>query len=98
MLQASTPVNTSPEEYIVKIAQGVTKDLGLNDSLIGYKQASDGGFFTKQKMPTIIIGPSDPKVGHSSNEHLLLDDLITATKIYALIAVRTLAYSYKKVS
>jgi succinyl-diaminopimelate desuccinylase len=87
---AGSPVNTAPTEFIVKVAQEINSALDLNAELIGYKQASDGRFFTEQGIPTIILGPSDPKVGHAPNEHLNLRDVVTTTKIYALIAIRSL--------
>ena len=90
ILLRGSPINTSPEEKIVKVAQNVTRDLNLKDEPVGYEQASDGRFFADQKIPTIIIGPSDPKVGHTSNEYVVLDDVITSAKIYALIALRML--------
>jgi succinyl-diaminopimelate desuccinylase len=87
---SGSPVNTAPDEFIVKVAQGVHADLNLDPKLIGYKQASDGRFFSRKVIPTIIIGPSDPRVGHAPNEHLTVKDVITTTKIYALIAIRSL--------
>ena len=84
------PINTSPDEKIVNIAQQVCSSLNLRSELIGYKQASDGRFYSEKGIPTIILGPSDPKVGHTPNEHVKLDAVITATKIYALLAINAL--------
>lgn len=84
------PINTSPDEKIVKIAQHVCEGLNLSSELIGYKQASDGRFFSEKGIPTIILGPSDPKVGHTPNEHAKIDDVIMAAKIYALLAINAL--------
>ncbi len=84
------PINTSPDEKIVKITQQVCESLNLSSELIGYKQASDGRFFSEKGIPTIILGPSDPKVGHTPNEHVKIGDVITATKIYALLAINAL--------
>jgi len=91
-LLTGSPVNTSPEAEIVRVAQGVNKDLELSSKLVGYAQASDGRFFVEQGIQTIIIGPSDPRVGHTPNEHVRLDDVITTTKIYALITARMLTH------
>lgn len=84
------PINTSPDEQIVKITQHVCESLNLRSELIGYKQASDGRFFSEKGIPTIILGPSDPRVGHTPNEHAKIDDVIMATKIYALLAINAL--------
>ena len=85
-----SPINTSPDAEIVKIAQGVCKDLNLSSELIGYAQASDGRFFAEKGIQTIIIGPTDPKLGHAPNEYVTLNDVVTATKIHAMIALRVL--------
>ncbi len=86
----ASPVDTSPEEEIVKIAKETLRSLDLKEKLVGYMQASDGRFYSERKIPTIILGPSDPKVGHTSNEHVVVDDVIIATKIYALLALYAL--------
>ncbi len=91
MVLTGSPVNTSPEAGVVKTAQRVNDDLGLSSRCVGYMQASDGRFFAEQGIPTVIIGPSDPRVGHIANEHVKLDDVITTTKIYALIGTRMLS-------
>lgn len=85
------PINTSPDAKIVKISQDVCKDLNLSSELIGYAQASDGRFFAEQGIQTIIIGPTDPTLGHAPNEYVTLNDVVTTTKIHALTALRVLA-------
>ncbi len=50
---------------------------------------STDGVYTagKAKIPTIGYGPGDETQAHSPNEHLFIDQLITATKGYAALAL-----------
>jgi succinyl-diaminopimelate desuccinylase len=87
------PVNTSPNEKIVKIIRQVYKDLNLNDELTGYMHASDGRFFSNKGIPTVILGPGDPNLAHAPNEYVSLKDVVIATKIYALLTINALQQS-----
>jgi len=86
----ASAISTSPNEKRVKIAQGVCKDLQIDSKFVGYNLGCDGRFFSELQIPTIIFGPGDPRLGHAPNESISIHDVITATKIYALLALRTL--------
>ena len=47
-------------------------------------------YFSEWGIPIAIFGPSDPSTGHSPNERVSIAQLIEATKIYALTALRVL--------
>ncbi|MEM2135963.1 MAG: M20 family metallopeptidase [Candidatus Freyarchaeota archaeon] len=91
VLAEGHPFETSPDNKLVKVAQEVYRKLKLDPKLTGYAQISDGRFFAEIGIPTIIIGPSDPKVGHQPDEHFKVEDVIDTTKIYALLATKMLA-------
>jgi acetylornithine deacetylase len=38
-------------------------------------------------IPTIIFGPGDLKLAHGDDEHITLEDIITAARLYAAFAV-----------
>ena len=40
------------------------------------------------KTPTLNFGPGDPSQAHQPNEHVSIDDLVTCTKIIALVVAR----------
>lgn len=54
--------------------------------LTGYRQASDARFFAADDIPIVIFGPSDPEVGHASNEHVAIDDVRIATDVLVRFA------------
>ena len=55
-------------------------------------QGSDARMFAEDGIPIVIFGPSDPAVGHSPNERVSIQQLIEATKVYALTALRVFGY------
>jgi succinyl-diaminopimelate desuccinylase len=85
------PVNTNPTDPLVRQMQAVVTDLtGESRPITGYNQGSDGRFFTDDNIPIIIFGPSHPDVGHSANEHVRVEQVVEAAKVYALTALRAL--------
>jgi succinyl-diaminopimelate desuccinylase len=61
--------------------------LGLSQELTGFNMATDGRYFSKAGFPTIIYGPGDPKLAHVADEWVGDDEVIAATKAYALTAL-----------
>ena len=90
VLQSGPPIETSQDCRIVRLAQGVARELHLSPDVVGYPQASDGRFFAERGVPTIIFGPGSPEVAHTPDEYVELDEVITAAKFYALLARRML--------
>jgi succinyl-diaminopimelate desuccinylase len=65
--------------------------LGLSSNLRGFSMATDGRFFAAKGIPTIIYGPGDPSLAHIPDEWIGVDELLQATRAYALAAVAFLA-------
>ncbi|MCB9005722.1 MAG: M20 family metallopeptidase [Ardenticatenaceae bacterium] len=84
-------INTKPDEPFVQCAQAALQDLtGQPQVLTGYVQTSDGRWFAGDGFPIIIFGPSDPAVGHATDEHVSVEQLVEATKFLTLLALRWL--------
>ena len=91
LYSSGRPLETSPDDHLVQTMQGAVRDVaGQARPLTGYNQGSDGRFFAGDGIPVVIFGPSHPDVGHSANEHVRIGEVVEATKIYALTALRAL--------
>ncbi|MCM3760442.1 M20 family metallopeptidase [Alkalihalobacillus oceani] len=89
---AGAPVDTDINEPLVQTLLGSAKEItGNKTELTGYRQGSDGRLFSGKGIPIAHFGPSDPAVGHSTNERVSIKQLVEATKIYALTALRMLS-------
>jgi succinyl-diaminopimelate desuccinylase len=53
--------------------------------------ASDGRFFAAAGYPTIIYGPGDPRLAHVPDEWVGVEEVLDATKAYALGALALLS-------
>ncbi|MDX1412881.1 MAG: M20 family metallopeptidase [Candidatus Promineifilaceae bacterium] len=84
-------INTNPDEPFVQCAKTALQDVTLcEQELTGYVQTSDGRWFAADGFPIIIFGPSDPAVGHATDEHVAIDQLVEATQFLTLLAARWL--------
>ena len=81
---------TDPGSPLVRSMQSANRKLGLATELTGFSMATDGRFFAAAGFPTIIYGPGDPKLAHVPNESIGIDELMDATRAYALAAVEIL--------
>ncbi len=64
--------------------------LGLSTELTGFSMASDGRHFAAAGSPTIIYGPGDPRLAHVPDEWVGIDEVLEATRAYALAALALL--------
>ena len=82
--------STPSDSLLVKAMLGANSRLGLSTDLGGFSMATDGRFWARQGIPTIIYGPGDPKLAHVPDEWIGIDELLCATRAYALAAVALL--------
>ncbi|MEM3004845.1 MAG: M20/M25/M40 family metallo-hydrolase, partial [Candidatus Bathyarchaeia archaeon] len=85
-----SPIETSPDSEIVRVAQEVCRSRRLPGEPVGYLQASDGRFYAEKGIPTILLGPGLAELAHAPDEWISLEEVVEATKIYSLIAARVL--------
>jgi len=85
------PVGTDPNELLVQTLLNAVEEItGEKTEPTGYRQGSDGRLFSERGIPIAHFGPSDPAVGHSTDERVSVKQLVDATKVYALAALRML--------
>lgn len=53
----------------------------------GFVAVEDTTFLTAGGIPAISYGPGDLQLAHGDDEYILIDELLTATKTYALLAM-----------
>jgi len=53
----------------------------------GFAAVEDVSFLNLGGVPAISYGPGDLRVAHADDEYILIDELVTATKTYALLAM-----------
>lgn len=80
-----------PDSDLVQGMLRANHHLGLSTDLTGFSMASDGRFFAAKGIPMIIYGPGDPKLAHIPDEWVGVNEIMEATRAYALAAVALLA-------
>lgn len=75
---------------LVQAMIGANQVLRLSTEPTGFSMATDGRFFARKGVPTIIYGPGDPGLAHVPDEWVGIDELVQATRAYALTALRLL--------
>jgi len=76
-----------PDSEIVRGMLKVNQHLGFDTKLTGFSMGTDGRHFAELGVPTIIYGPGDPAQAHQPDEWVGVDEVMDATKAYALAAL-----------
>lgn len=79
---------TSVDDPLVQAMLGANDRLGLSTKPTGFSMGTDGRFFVDAGYPTIIYGPGDPKLAHIPDEWVGVDEILEATRVYAIAATR----------
>lgn len=79
---------TSVDDPLVQAMIGANERLGLSTEPTGFSMGTDGRFFVDAGYPTIIYGPGDPKLAHIPDEWVGVDEIMDATRAYAVAATR----------
>jgi succinyl-diaminopimelate desuccinylase len=82
-----TDVNTP----LAQAAIAANVRVGLSPEVTGFSMATDGRYFAAAGYPTIIYGPGDPKLAHIPDEWVGVDEILEATRFYAVAATKLLA-------
>jgi succinyl-diaminopimelate desuccinylase len=78
---------SEPDSPVVKAMLAANEHLGLDTELTGFSMGTDGRHFAAVGIPTIIYGPGDPKLAHIPDEWVGIDEVMNATRAYALAAL-----------
>jgi succinyl-diaminopimelate desuccinylase len=79
-----------PDSPVVRAMLAANRRLGLNTDLTGFSMGTDGRHFAALGIPTIIYGPGDPRLAHVPDEWVGVDELVDATRAYALAGLELL--------
>ncbi len=83
-------IEADPASPISQALQAATRQIGKEVVLTGFFAGTDGKHFAKKGWPTLIMGPGDPATAHTPNEWVGIDEVLEATKLYALTALALL--------
>jgi succinyl-diaminopimelate desuccinylase len=78
---------SDPDGMLARSMLAANAFLGLSTELTGFSMASDGRHFAAAGYPTIIYGPGDPRLAHIPDEWVGVDEVLEATRAYALAAL-----------
>ena len=76
-----------PGSPLVQAMLAANRYLGLSTEPTGFSMATDGRFFAEAGYPTIIYGPGDPRLAHVPDEWVGVEEVMEATRAYALAAL-----------
>lgn len=76
------------DDPLVQAMLGANERLGLSTEPTGFSMGTDGRFFDAKGIPTIIYGPGDPSQAHKPDEWVGIDEIMEATRAYAVAMVR----------
>lgn len=80
-------VESDPHSPVGQALQAATRYLGNEVVVTGFFAATDGKHFAARGWPTLIMGPGDPATAHRPDEWVGVDELLAATRLYALTAL-----------
>jgi succinyl-diaminopimelate desuccinylase len=81
---------SDPEGALAQAMLAANRQLDLSPELTGFSMATDGRHFAAAGYPTLIYGPGDPRLAHVPDEWVGIDEVLEATRAYALGALALL--------
>jgi len=89
-LKDFTGFYTDPEKYPIvnKVRDAISEVLGRQARLMVWRFATDGKFYSNLGIPVLGFGPCEERFTHTHEDHIMVEDYISAIKAYALLACR----------
>jgi acetylornithine deacetylase/succinyl-diaminopimelate desuccinylase-like protein len=81
---------SDPDGELVQGMLAANRYLGLSTEPTGFSMGTDGRKFAAAGFATIIYGPGDPRLAHVPDEWVGIDEVLAATRAYALSALALL--------
>jgi len=85
------PLSTSPDSHLARAALETCRQAGLPAEPIGVAYWSDGGHLAANGIGTIVLGPGDIANAHGPRDHVAIEELSTAARLYREIVLRLLS-------
>ncbi len=80
----------SAESPVALALLAATRYLGKEPVVTGFFAGTDAKHFAPAGYPTLIMGPGDPATAHTQDEWVGIDEVMEATRLYALTALALL--------
>ena len=91
VIAAADPFELDKNSEIVRFTCEAFKEaLDMEPRIGGMFGATDGRFFVKAGIPTVILGPGPEDNAHKADEYVEIDSLVKLAKIYTQIILKTL--------
>lgn len=89
----SPPMETPADHIGVRaLREAVISVTGQDPGIKGAPYTTDGGILVNEgNIPAVVFGPGDIRQAHRPDEFIIVDEMITAAKIYALTALKLLS-------
>ena len=68
---------------LIQTVSGIHRYFGRVPKVTGYVAVTDMCWYSSRGIPSIVYGPGEIHLAHSTNESILIEDLLYATKVYA---------------
>jgi acetylornithine deacetylase/succinyl-diaminopimelate desuccinylase len=79
-------LGTSPDSSLALAAAAACREASLPADPVGVTYWTDGAHLAANGIETLILGPGDIADAHGPNDHVEVDDIVTAARIYLHIA------------
>ena len=86
-----TAHESDPDSLVGRALQEATRFLGKEPVLTGFFAGTDAKHFAPNGWPTLVVGPGQPSTAHTPDEWVGIDEVLEATRLYALTALALLA-------
>jgi succinyl-diaminopimelate desuccinylase len=92
-VKSSRPARESdPDSLVGRALQAATRFLGQEPVITGFFGGTDARHFASGGRPIMVVGPGLPSTAHTPDEWVGIDEVLEATRLYALTALALLGH------